>query len=155
MYILNIKALKKDLVNGPLPEKETIKYLLPFLLFTGLGSIFHSKHYDTWSFIWGLSSFAITLLGTLYIYKINFGSSGVNFLQRYLVVGLVVGIRITLFCVIPGLMIIILIARIVFNNHGGSKWYIFLFYIIIDLIMYWRIGFHVGQIANGKCGDGL
>jgi hypothetical protein len=148
MYITNIKALKNDLIQGPLPEKENIKYLLLFLALEGLGLILPPKPYNIWMFFSGLSSIIITLLGAQYCFKKNFGASGSHFLQRLLSIGLVVGIRISLVCIIPGLAIVILIARLVGDTHGGSTWYTCFVVMIVNVLIFWRIGYHIGQVSQ-------
>jgi hypothetical protein len=154
MYFLNIKALKKDLINGPLSEKQTLPYMLAWVSFEGIVQIAPNHTFNNWTIISGIISLIIAILGTYYCYNRNSGINGQYFLQRYISFGWIVGVRMALFIAIPGVILTVAIARLIGDTHAGNTWYSTIIGNTLGVFYYWRIGYHIGQVAqNGFTGD--
>jgi len=93
MYLWNIEKLKSKLTASPLTEREVLPYFLVFLGLYGLVPLIPIEGMNFWDYVGGAWSLVLTLLGSIYLYFKNGGSSGHYFLQRYFAVGWVVAVR--------------------------------------------------------------
>jgi len=104
MYFWKIDKLKKDLAKQPLSESESFKYLFATIILYSLAMIPFPEN-NLWDVIDSLIGGVITVFGVWYIYKCNRGSMGSNFLQKYLSIGWVVGIRWLVFVLLPTVIV--------------------------------------------------
>lgn len=105
MYIFNLKGLKDEMVKGPLPEREQVKYLLVYVALTSV-SILSMYSYETnnWDVLAELIFMAIGVLGVVYFYIKNGGAQGERFLEKYFALGFVTAVRFLLY-MIPVLLV--------------------------------------------------
>lgn len=151
MYFWNINELKKDLLKGQLSELETFKYLILDIFITTLGTIPMigpvSKYEVYNSIIIGI----ITLFGVYYLFKCNNGLNGKNFVQRYLSLSWVVGVRLMVFTLLPFLLVLIILA-VVFSLFYPGKNYLELLGIVLNfsfmIIYFWNISKHIKDLAG-------
>ena len=96
MYLWDINGLSNELVAGDLSESQKFRYLFASSVLYSLAAIQYStpNEIDTWS---GVITSFVTLIGLFYIYKVNGGEKGKNFLTRYLSISWVVFIRCLLY----------------------------------------------------------
>lgn len=147
MYFWRVGKLKSEMVARPLSDRETLPYLVIFVtMFVVIGYIPQSVA-NVWDALGAVWSVALAVLGTIYIYRQNRGADGQHFLQRYLAIGWVVSIR---------WLVIIFFAAVVFftlmtpsaSETEKTTWYEFLFLAVGEAVVYWRIGYHVRDLAQ-------
>jgi len=97
VYVWNINALKKHLVEEGLSEAHTFYYIL---LFVGLSSVatefvayVPTENPNRWNYIDTALSILISIAGTVYAFRANRGAMGKNFAAKYFSIGFVVFIR--------------------------------------------------------------
>lgn len=119
MYYYSIKQLKANLTEGPLPENESVSYIIGFSAIAALTKILPAPTPSTWHYINFIISLLLAFFGTYWIYLQNGGPNGKNFIQRYVILGWVSAIRyITL--ALPA-FIILLAATHYFMNAEGVR----------------------------------
>ncbi len=93
MYFWNIEGLKSKLTAALLTDREVLPYFIVFLvLMMGLEFLPPEKM-NLWDYLTTAYAILISIFGTLYLYRKNGGSAGVHFIQCYMAVGWVVGVR--------------------------------------------------------------
>jgi hypothetical protein len=148
MYFWRIEKLKMDMATRPLSAGEVLPYAVIFsVLLTPIGYIPNAitNIWDVLGLVW---SIALAVFGTIYIYRQNGGASGQHFLQRYLVIGWVVAIRWLVVLILPIGGLVILDMEVLGNVTGETTWYIFLFFALLEAVLYWRTGYHVRDLAQ-------
>lgn len=95
MYWWRIGDLRVDLVNGTLPERARFQYLLIFVVLSVVAMEFPlvSDAPNLWDRTSTVVAITFTLLGTTWLYRVNGGSRGRGFLERYLSLGWVFMLR--------------------------------------------------------------
>ncbi|MBN8248945.1 MAG: hypothetical protein J0L84_16070 [Verrucomicrobia bacterium] len=146
MYFWRVEGLKTDLATRPMSDREALPYLIAFVALSGAAAGGPPQEtYSIWDWLQVGWSVALALFGTVYIYRRNGGERGQQFLQRYLALGWVVSIRWVVF-LIP---IIMLYAMVVWM---GDTWQTTapdaLFFAAIEVVLYWRIGWHTHDLAR-------
>lgn len=142
MYFWNIEKLKQQLAQGPLSERETLSYLLAFSIVITL-SMWGNGEWVWWQ---ALLEVVLAVAGTLYVYRRNGGDGGEHFLQRYMTVGWVVGIRYT----VPFMLLLIggfAVAAVAGVLEQIDEWVYALITTLFSLLLYWRIGHHIGDVV--------
>jgi hypothetical protein len=102
---------------------------------------------NVWDVLGAVWSVLLAVLGSIYIYRQNGGAAGHHFLQRYLVVGLVVALRCVFVFVVAAFAFagtLIALGADIETPH----WYDFLFGAAFETVLYWRIGHHVRDLAT-------
>jgi hypothetical protein len=89
---------------------------------------------------------ALTIGGTLYVYQRDGGRGGLDFLQRYLAVGWVVTIRLTVATVVLVLIVTVLVQTI--NVEPYDLWLSGGVPILWLMVLYARLGHHVADVAK-------
>jgi hypothetical protein len=147
MYFWRIEELKIKMAMRPLSDREVLPYFVLFLVpYTAL-PFFPTAELNLWDTLGTGLSVLLAVFGTLWIYHQNGGAQGIHFLQRYFAIGWVVGIR--LLVGIIGILIPLLIIREVLGfQESVTTWYEFLFLAFAEITLYWRIGYHICDLAN-------
>jgi hypothetical protein len=147
MYFWRIEKLKTDMAANPLSEREVLPYLiLTAVLYSVIIYIPHEIQ-NVWDGLGAVWSVLLAVVGTIYIYRQNCGAGGQHFLQRYIVVGWVVGIRWLVF-LIPAAFAFYATLATVGIDLESTHWYNFLFLAVAEAVTYWRIGHHVKDLAQ-------
>jgi hypothetical protein len=98
MYYWNIKSLKKDLVEGKITEYDSLKYLVIMTIIYTLDAFpLAESSTNQWDIIAFVVIGILDVAGIVYIFSCNGGTKGVHFLQRYLSLGWVTGVRFSVF----------------------------------------------------------
>ncbi|MGI8924198.1 MAG: hypothetical protein ACR2HJ_09225 [Fimbriimonadales bacterium] len=156
MYFWNIDKLKEEMAAGPFTDRQLLPYVVTLTALSSaavtllvlVGSL---TGMNLWDWLSGASSFLLAIVGTLFIYRRNGGPEGKHFLQRILVVGWVVSIR----CLVAMVAIMFLLAVLVWSDETvDTKWYDALLFAVVEAVAYWRIGYHVRDLAT-RTADGL
>lgn len=147
MYFWRIEKLKSEMAARPLSEREALPYLVVFVgLCAAVGYIPQSVA-NVWDGLGAFWSVALAVLGTIYIYRQNGGADGRHFLQRYFAIGWVVAIRWLAIVILAAVAFSALI-EFLGNESEETTWYEFLFLAIVEIVVYWRIGHHVRDLAE-------
>jgi hypothetical protein len=153
MYFWRIEQLKTEMAARPLTDREALPYLLWNVTLTTAVSCFPSTTFNVWDGVSAAFSVALVVLGTIYIFRQNGASKGQHFLQRYFAIGWVVGLRWIVALVIAGVPLFLGLESMGMLSEETS-WHIFLFFTVAEVILYWRIGFHVRDLARRTAGGG-
>src|SRR5688572_23367203 len=92
MYWWNLRALKAQLAQGPLPQPAAFRYAAAYATLGAVGMV-PVLSFNRWDALGYVGEVVITLCGTIYCYRMNRGPAGQHFLDRYFSLGLVVVIR--------------------------------------------------------------
>jgi hypothetical protein len=146
MYFWRIEKLKAAMTTRPLSEREALPYLVVFVgLSVAVGYIPQAAA-NVWDGLSAFCSVAIAVFGTIYLYHQNGGAGGQHFLQRYFAIGWVVTIRWLPILIIAAVVFFTLMMLFV-SEAEETTWYEFLFLAVFEAIVYWRIGYHVRDLA--------
>ncbi|MBK0112318.1 MULTISPECIES: hypothetical protein [unclassified Delftia] len=104
MFFWKIKDLKNALIHRELSEKQVFIYILIFVLLSivamEITRYLHPDRVGFWDYVDSFLSISIVLCGTVFSYRANGGSSGVDFSARFFSISLVVTLR-HMFFLIP------------------------------------------------------
>ena len=153
MYYWNIKSLKDDIRNNKLSEHDRFLYALIYVV---LGSIsmeammwmgMDSK--NIWDGIATIVNIIIATIGTIYAYKANGGSQGIDFLGRYFSIGFVMVIRFIVL-LIPMFFALFIYYYFVFGEQEiiPSTAFDVIPFLIWYAALYWRICKHISDVKN-------
>lgn len=106
MYIWNIEKLKTVLKTGSLSQKSLLVYLLLNMFPYWVYSLLFSEQ-NIWDAYLMVSIGVVSVFGTIYVYVCNGGSQGVDFIQKYLSLGFVLGVRCCVFILVPVMVVYI------------------------------------------------
>ena len=101
MYFINIKGLKKDIVEKKFNEKDRFTYILLYiglsaLLFEFLTLFPDEEALSSYDYAYSILSVLITFLGTYFIYKANGANEGEDFAGKYFSIIWVISWRVML-----------------------------------------------------------
>jgi hypothetical protein len=147
MRFWRITQLKAEMRVQPLSERESLPYLVLFVASSSLVMGLPQSGFNAFDALDTLLSVMIAIVGTIFVYRRNGGIHGEYFLQRYLAIGFVVGVR----CIVAllALMIPMIIALDTLGMLSDqTSWIDLLFSVVIQWFVYWRTGYHVRDLAR-------
>jgi len=150
MYWWSLRAAKLALSGEPLGSRQLLPYVLVFsILETGVleFSFFGEPSQDFGVRRWLLGSLSIllTAFGCYYVYRQNGGAKGERFLERFLVLGWITGIRYMVFMFL-GIMVFYGIAAVLPSIGSGVGADVV--FELASPIFYLYLGHHVGNLAR-------
>ena len=140
MYFINIKQLKQDIINRDFTEKDrfiyAFIYIVIYSILSELSIISCSVENPTEllisDYIMDMGTVLITIIGTYFLYRVNGGNNGEDFLGRYFSITWVMSIRL-----LPLILVAIIVGVISINIHSpidrdmlDSILVFFIFYIV-------------------------
>lgn len=147
MHFWNIEALKKELYDGTLSEKEKFVYVFVLLIY---GIIFREvylagamPHYTLSLADWieVFLNIGVAVIGLIGAYYANGGIDGERFLERLFSIGFLAYMRVMI------IYFVITALYLLFNvSVVGSSTMVYIFY-------YWYIGKHIGDLRSGDIVD--
>lgn len=142
-FILN--ALRQK----DLSEPATFGYFLTIMAFDWLQftliATTPTPSISPWSTANSWTTFAITVLGLIYLYIKNGGSAGRNFLQRYFPLSVTVGCKfVVAMFLVSWLMPTILAGQ----SREVLGWSTMAALAAVNMLMFWRIGVHLESLRN-------
>jgi hypothetical protein len=148
MYFWRIEKLKSEMAARPLSDGQALPYLVVFVaLYAGLGYLPHIS-FNVWDVLGAVFSVALAVVGTIYVYRRNGGAAGQYFLQRYFALGWVVTVR-WFVVLLPAILAFFgVLEGLGFTIRDETQWYEFAFMAIAEILVYWRIGHHVGDLST-------
>lgn len=147
MYFWRIEELKTEMAARPLTEREVLSHLVVCASLLAAVGYIPQAITNVWDGLGAVWSVALAALGTIYIYRQNGGADGQHFLQRYFAIGWVVTLRWFLILVLVAVACFTLLA-VLGSEQEETTWYEFLALATIEVVVYWRIGFHVRDLAQ-------
>ncbi|MCK5708086.1 MAG: hypothetical protein KAI43_10575 [Candidatus Aureabacteria bacterium] len=148
MYFWKINKLKEQLRTGTLSQSEIFKYLMAYIVLNLLFHVAPNASNNQWDTLEKILVFFITIIGTYFLYLSNNGSSGKNFLERYISLYLVFGIRFTVYFIIIGIPLCFFLNFYGFINLDNTNLVDVMVVTIAEIIFYWRLSFHFKGVAN-------
>ncbi len=145
MYFWSIKGLKKSLIEKPLSEYTAFLYLLLFVFFTAILTDFSDKAQDVWGITTEFVAIGAVVIGTIYCFIKNGGSSGSDFLKRYFSIGWVVHVRLAVLFFLPVMIVLFFLPD---DTNANYSWYDPFLELSFHALIYWRMGFHIGQVSK-------
>ena len=147
MYFWRIEKLKSEMAARPLSEREVLPYLVVYVALSAAVSYLPPTTYNVWDGLGAVWSTLLAVVGTIYIYRQNGGADGQHFLQRYFAIGQVVAMRWLAFVMLPVVALYIAMEELG-SDTESTHWYDFLFGAVIEAAFYWRVGYHVRDLAQ-------
>ncbi len=146
MYFWKIERLKADLKTGVLPQNEQFGYVLAHTVLWSVGSIqyLNNNWYDVLS---GFTIMAVVILGTIYVYGSNSGRNGDRFLERFISIGWVLGIRFLVIVFIPAMILFFIVYGLIFHVPDETGIVEVIFMTVLVGLYYLWFGYHVRQVA--------
>ena len=156
MYFVQYEPLKQQLRSRSLSDRAALPYLiLDGVLVTLFAAIAVAISTEGWNEFDTLSmclSVIFVIGGTCYVYQQNGGKEGFDLIQKYVVLGWIVGFRFIL--VGLALFTLVLLVLIVALEEGPAPEPTrtgaldVLFIVIIELIFFQRLGRHIRDTKN-------
>lgn len=148
-YMWSTGFVRDRLRTGRLSEAASFGYFFVIMAFDWLQFTFivttPRPSISPWSLADSWATFAVTVLGLLYLYLKNGGGAGQHFLRRYFPLSVTVGWKFV--GAMFGTLWLIPIAL------GGQSqetlgWSSIVAIAAVNVVMFWRIGFHLGTLAR-------
>ncbi len=149
MYFWKINKLKEDLVKQPLLESESFKYLIATTIVYSLAIIPFGRN-NIWDIYMVLIMGIITIMGVYYAYQCNKGSNGTNFLQKYLSISWVVGIRWSLLLALPVTFIYFVAIEIYVGIPESTILSDVIFFNLLSITFFWLLGKHIKDMVKSN-----
>lgn len=135
MYFVRYGVIKERLRERSLHDNE----VLPYFMLTGI-LLLLPVAYDRFGLLLFVWRVIITFGGILYVYHSNGGAYGFDLVQKYLVLGWIVGIR----CLLVFLTAFILLVLIGLSLETLAG-LVLISIPVVDIIVYLRIGRHIRE----------
>lgn len=157
MYLWNTDALAKELKEGMLSEREKFKYFITYTLLYEIVILitsFSVRAFSSVEIFLALLSLFIIFFGTYQCYQVNKTGDGINFIERFICLGLPITIKIFVLYLLG--TIIFLIIMIVLGGKssdlGNYESFWGLFFLVtgylISILFYWRVYVHIKWISH-------
>ena len=150
MYFWSITQLKMEMVARPYSDSDILPYLIGSVavtsVFTALGCI-PNPTFNMWDGLTAAWSVVLAVAGAIYIYRQNGAAKGQQFLQRYFAIGWVVAWRWTVAFSIVAIAFYSMLEAFGFSWES-TGWHHLLFVAIAEVLLYWRFGHHVRDVAR-------
>lgn len=131
-----------------LSEAATFRYFLAIMAFDWLQftciATTPTPSISLWSTVGSWSTFAVTVLGLVYLYRMNGGSTGRQFLQRYFPLSITVGWKFVVAMFAAMWLVPVVLAG---QSNETLGWSATVSLTVINIFMFWRIGFHLRSLS--------
>ena len=149
MYFWRIGRLKADLAARPLSDREALPYLIVSAAVWVMVTAFPASSFNVWDALSVGWSVLLAIFGTIFIYRQNGCAAGQQFLQRYFAIGWVVAVRWFAALVVAMVALFFVLEALGLWSDVTTRYEV-LFIAAAELIVYWRIGHHVGDVARAS-----
>ena len=149
--VWNSYFVRNRLQSSGVSERASFCYFLAIMAFDWLQftiiAITPRPEISQWSSAGSWLTFGITIFGLIYLFSKNGGRSGKQFLYRYFPLSVTVGWK---FLVVSFVSILLIHVLLPGQARYSIGWLITGLVSIINIAMFWRIGFHLAIIAARK-----
>jgi hypothetical protein len=143
MYFIKYQPLKEKLRTRALSDREALPYLIILTALITFSSMPGVKAYNDWDWVSLGLGVILAIGGVLYSYRENGGNAGFDFIQKFVVLGWIVGVR----CFLVFMPLIILFSVLNFMAEDKSLETTGPYHIVGQIfaatIFYQRIGRHI------------
>lgn len=148
MYFIKYRILKKNLQNRSVTVRESLPYLIAFVILETIPDIFPVGGHNLWDSISSVLSIVAFVAGVCYAYYKNGGAAGSDFFLKYILIGWVVSIRFLLvfILVIPILVYLGYKTGLMSLDEWGP--YETTVFFLAEVIFYQRIGRHIKDTVS-------
>ena len=151
MYFVQYGPLKEKLSNRSLRDDEALPYLiLESVVLTIFSLDISSDGLDAFEMATVGLSVIIVIGGLYHVYEQNGGREGYDFVQKYFILGWIVGVRIFL-AFIP-VFIVSFVVAVNLSRAGGDLLGVIL-YAIYDIVYFQRLGRHIRDTTGVATAD--
>lgn len=151
MYFVKYGPLKEKLSNRSLRDDEALPYLiLESVVLTIFSLDISSDGLDAFEMATVCLSVIIVIGGLYHVYEQNGGREGYDFVQKYFILGWIVGVRIFL-AFIP-VFIVSFVVAVNLSRAGGNLLGVILF-AIYDIVYFQRLGRHIRDTRGVASSD--
>jgi hypothetical protein len=132
-----------------LSEATTFRYFLAIMAFDWLQftliATTPTPSISLWSTVGSWATFAVTVLGLLYLYHRNGGRAGRQFLQRYFPLSITVGWKFVAAMIVSLWLIPVVLVG---ESNETMGWSATVLLAAINILMFWRIGSHLKSLSH-------
>lgn len=147
-YLWSTRFVRQRLRSESLSESITFRYFLAIMAFDWLQftliATTPTPRISQWSVANSWLTFAVTVLGLVYLYRRNGGASGKQFLRRYFPLSVTVGWK---FLVVMFAFLSFIPLLLAGHSKELLGWSTTLTLAFINIVMFWRIGFHLHSLS--------
>ena len=143
MYFWRINELKSRLASGAFTDHEAFPYLVGSSILVALIPAFPPDTKNIWDYVLVGWSVLLAVIGTLYVYRLNGGPAGTQFLHRFFAIGWVAMLRWAAAVVPLGILLDVFLDH---PEHTG--WQAAIYFAASEVILYERIGHHINDVAR-------
>ena len=150
-YLWSTAFVRELLRTDRLSESASFRYFLAimtfdWLQFTGIATT-STPNISPWSAAGSWITFAVTVLGLLYLYLKNGGGAGQHFLRRYFSLSVTVGWKF-----VAAVFLTLWLIRVALGSQSQTTmgWSSTAAVAAINVIMFWRIGTHLESLARER-----
>ena len=147
MYFININKLKEDIIENRFSQKDRFLYLFAWVILTEIFLVM-PDFFPNWciDITWldravDIIEIFIVGIGTYLMYKFNKGANGKDFIDRYLAITWVIGIRaiiwFILIAIVMEILLLLLNTKIALSDEVVNYPFTFL-YLLMMLYVYYR-----------------
>ena len=159
MYFVKYQPLKRKLKERSLSDREAVVYLVVYTFFLVVPAGIPPETMDecndcelmAWDYaVISLVNAGIAIAGIYYIYDANGGKSGFDLIQKYFVLGWVVGIRCLIVFLPVGVATLVASAEVLGNeweDRTQNRIHYFLTFLLF-VVYFQRLGRHIRDTRN-------
>lgn len=148
-YLWSTGFVRDLLRTDHLSEAASFGYFLAIMTFDWLQftviATTPTPSISPWSTVGAWITFAVTVLGLLYLYIQNGGGAGKQFLRRYFPLSVTVGWK---FVGAMWVTLWLMPVALVGQSPDVLGWSSTVGLAAVNIAMFWRIGFHLGSLAR-------
>ncbi len=147
-YIWNTGFVRDRLRTDRLSEAASFSYFLAIMTFDWLQftviATTPTPSISPWSSAGSWTTFAVTVLGLLYLYLKNGGGAGQHFLRRYFPLSVTVGWKF-----VGAMFVTVWLMPVALGGQSEETlgWSSTVAFAAVNIVMFWRIGVHLGALA--------
>ena len=148
-YMWSTGFVRDRLRAGRLSEAASFSYFLAIMIFDWLQftviATTPTPSISPWSSAGSWATFAVTVAGLLYLYFKNGGGAGQHFLRRYFPLSVTVGWKF-----VGAMFITLWLVPVALGGQSQETvgWSSTVAITVVNIVMFWRIGFHLGSLAH-------
>ncbi len=144
MIIFKFDIAKEKLRNRDFTDQKILPYfIIFFLLYSNIFFDNVGTTVNSWDYLSGILSSMVSVLGIVYAYKCNGGSDGYDFIQKFVIINLIVFIRCIFFILLFMFFAVIIGNKFGFINNKASTIYDVIILVIVEVFFFQRIGHHI------------
>ncbi len=148
MYFVSFHPLKEQLRDRTLTDREALPYYAVSTALFTLGMSVPAEHpFDLWDGLLAAVLIAVTVAGILYCFSRNRGPRGHDFIQKSIVLGWVVFVRLVPAALVIGIGLY-LMKEALEHPFEATSWLDVIGWAVFEIIYYERLGRHLRDTAG-------